>query len=66
MQITYRISNLDSGLELGIYEGTSEDAALLAMVKDAGYRSRQAWEDVVGSDHSDLLIVEVHEVATAG
>jgi hypothetical protein len=33
----YRISNLESGQDLGIYEASDVDDALDAMAKDAGY-----------------------------
>ena len=45
---TYEISNRTSGAVLGLYEGASEDDAVLAMTVDAGYPSIEAAAEALG------------------
>lgn len=54
----FEIANRNSGHVLGVYEGETEEAALDAMAKDAGYSSYAAIPEEVGSAE-DLIVTEV-------
>ena len=50
----YQLSNKNSGLDLGIYDATTEAAALDAMAADAGYKDFAASCEAVGTDGSEI------------
>lgn len=56
---TFEISNRNSGLVLGRYDAETEEQALEAMARDAGYSSYAECCEVTGQDESALDIVEV-------
>lgn len=54
----WRISNTDSGAELGTYEGETADEALDTMAREAGYESHAAACEAVGDDGVHVEAVE--------
>jgi hypothetical protein len=57
----YRISNETTGLELGVYEGETQQEALDAMARDAGYADH-AQATLVAGD-TGIMVEEVFPVA---
>ena len=56
----YRITNRISGHDLGVYPGETEDDAIEAMARDAGYADyADLLERVVGACRAELAIEEV-------
>jgi hypothetical protein len=58
-RIMWAIVQSASGVELGVFAGDTEDQALDAMARDAGYRDFDAMLDVAGStrDNHTLHII---------
>ena len=54
----YEISNRKSAHSFGVYEADSQEAAIEACCKDAGYDSKAHAEEVMGHE-SELVAVEV-------
>ena len=57
MSNKYQIENIDSGFIFGIYEADSEEGALDAFAKDAGYRDIEHANEV--ATVARLRVVEV-------
>lgn len=65
---TYRVENTSSGHVFGIYEGDTENAAIAAMLRDAGYAVSLVEDEIIFPDSmpenlkriSDLEAVEVN------
>jgi hypothetical protein len=55
----YLIANTRSGVELGIFEGATEDEALDAMARDAGYPNYEACCEVAPSRAGEIVVREV-------
>lgn len=55
----FKITNRTSSLDLGIYQGDSEEEAYQAMMSDAGYTKAEAqeWWGVEGDE--DFIFTEV-------
>lgn len=58
MSKTYEVTNAKSAHSFGTYEADSEEAAIEACCKDAGYSSKADAEAAMGHD-SELVAVEV-------
>jgi len=56
---TYRIENAISGLDLGIYEGETPEAALDAMAREAGYRDYADAQRVAPAEAGEIVVTEV-------
>lgn len=57
----YEISNTESGLVLGIYEGETAEGAIRAMHVDAGYKDGAAPESIEGGEN--IVAREVESAA---
>jgi hypothetical protein len=55
----FEITNTLSGINLGIYEGTTAADALDAMARDAGYEDYTAACDVAPHTEGELLVTEI-------
>ncbi len=55
----WTIENVQSGLVLGTFEGATEDAALDAMARDAGYADRATMDRDVPDGAENLVVTEV-------
>lgn len=51
----YKVLNVNSWIEFGIYEAASEEEALDAMARDAGYASYQACCEQVPGQEDDIV-----------
>ncbi len=56
----YRIENQHSGVDMGIFDGETEEDALDAMARDAGYADYAEACEVTGQDQetSGLVVTE--------
>lgn len=53
-----------NGTPMGAYEAETAEEAILAYVRDAGYRDVAAMADVLGETEEDLIAdLEIEEVA---
>ncbi len=55
----YRIENTKSGLELGVYEGSSKEDALDALARDAGYDDYDHALYVAPASEGEILVTEL-------
>ncbi len=56
----YEIQNANTAYVLGVYEGETEEEALDAMARDAGYQDYASIAEQQGqADEDDLVITEV-------
>lgn len=62
---TYEISNKTSGQPLGEYEGETEQDALDALARDAGYDSYNDARRQELMDESDLIITPIRRVTSS-
>lgn len=62
----YRIENMTSGADLGTYSADSEDSALDAMARDAGYASYADLQQRVPGDEGEIVVTEVDDAAIYG
>lgn len=58
MSKTYEVINAKSAHSFGTYQAESEEAAIEACCKDAGYESKEAAENAMGRD-SEMIAVEI-------
>jgi hypothetical protein len=56
---TYRITNTISGFKLGVFQANSESEALKTMYAEAGYPSKEAAEETVPTEPTELSVEEV-------
>lgn len=61
MTSKWRITNANSGLELGVYEGADQADALDTMARDAGYRDYADACEVAPLEQGELLVELVDE-----
>jgi hypothetical protein len=59
--LKYRIANPSSGVILGVYEGTSEDDALDAMAREAGYADYSEAQDAAPAGPDELIVTQVED-----
>jgi hypothetical protein len=57
----FRIVNQFSGVDLGVYEGADEEAALDALAQDAGYYDFKNACRILEDSGDDLVVTEVEE-----
>ncbi len=55
----YQIENTASGIILGVYEANSENEALDAMARDAGYEDYTAANAVYATKHGEIVVTTV-------
>jgi len=55
----WRITNTTSGADLGTFPGETEQEALDAMSRDAGYKDHADACETTGTDGADLSVIEV-------
>jgi len=56
----YRIENRTSGVDLGAYEGETEQEALDAMARDAGYQNYEEAQATAPADDDDIVVTEMN------
>lgn len=59
--VRYEIQNTITGLVLGVYDADSEEEALEAMARDAGYESAAAAAVVAPTKPGEILVTEIDE-----
>lgn len=57
----YKIENLHGGMDLGVYEGNSENEALDAMARDAGYDSYEHLQATAPAPPGEIHVTAVDD-----
>ena len=55
----YQIENTNSGIILGIYEAVTEQMALEALARDAGYATYAIACEAFSVDEDEILVTEI-------